>query len=94
MKFLCIWQVPDYKMKIDGEFICRNKECKWLAAADLLSPSLPWGQINIFTTDKVFYIAEVLVLKCHLTEWGPALNTCFLERLSINCQARNFMSLP
>lgn len=45
-------------MKINGEFILRNKECKWLTLVDLLSPSLPWGQINMRTPDRPFYTAE------------------------------------
>lgn len=58
MRFLCIWQVPDDKMNLNEGFIFRNKECKWLALVDLVSPSLPWGQINMFTMDKLFYTAE------------------------------------
>lgn len=58
MRFLCIWQVPDDKMNINEGFLFRNKECKWLALVDLLSPSFPWGQINLFTVDKPFSTAE------------------------------------
>lgn len=45
-------------MKISRGFIFRNEECKRLALVNLVSPSFPWGQINMFTSDKPFYIAE------------------------------------
>lgn len=58
MRFLCICQVPDYKMKTNEGFIFENKECKRLAPATLLSPSLPRDQINMFTSDGPFYAPE------------------------------------
>lgn len=67
--------MPDYKMKINGGFIFRNKECKCLALVDLLSPSLPWGQINMFTTNKPFHIAEDVGAQLPSHRVGMSLNT-------------------
>lgn len=47
----------------------------------MLSPSLPWGQINMFTPDKPFYTAENIdaSLPSHRVGKGAISHVVFIE---------------